>query len=194
MLIFSYKQSDDKTQSINDDSKAPDEMGGVQVIIHYGDKKINKLWNNDPELWTDSDLDQLRGEIKICFNLKGFTIWNKDNDIEIDEVDDIRGEYESDESSKTLHLNIKEDSAPDLINDAPTSNTNINIVRNNKQNQNAAPDMINAANRLNKYKAHNQSTDDLKTNERQSRSASPTQNTGDLLQIDSNLQWCVYVL
>ena len=89
----------------------PTDYMTIQLLIQYKNDFLSYDLSKDLESWTDELFDELKDAIKSHFNInKEFEIYDKNNEIELCDIDDIKDEYEScdidDQFTNVLQLNV----------------------------------------------------------------------------------------
>ena len=89
----------------------PTDYMSIELLIHYKKEYFSYDLSTDLESWTDELYDELKNAIKSHFNIsKEFQIYDKANEVELGDIDDIKDEYEScetdDDFKNVLQLNI----------------------------------------------------------------------------------------
>ena len=106
----------DVTADDDDDKQEIDEQKCIDIIIECNNQTMTYKFSNNTELWTAKLFTKLGNAIKSHFNLCGeFVIYHKANNAELEDIDDIKDEYEAQQDDcnfVNLHLVIELTESP----------------------------------------------------------------------------------
>ena len=93
---------------INNDDYQYEEKPKYQVVIHCNNQQFKCKFDDDPEEWDDEEFETLTAAIANRFNISGsFEMFTKDSNVDIDDIECIKNEFDALQQGHTIHLIIK---------------------------------------------------------------------------------------
>ena len=111
-FILIVNQDKEVTETHDDDDKKEvDETENINVTIKFNNDTMTHIISKNTDSWTEKSFEKLQIAIKSHFNLSHkFIIRDKLNKEELEDIDDIKDEYEAqqdDVNFANLHLVIE---------------------------------------------------------------------------------------